>query len=176
MRLSVALRRFAIPGVAHTLYHLLRNRAVVSPRAEAEWSRLLKIGRKAQISSFVKIKASEGPIRIGDRTDIGCGAFIAGHVHGIEIGDDCLISPNVSIIGVNYRYDRPDILIRDQGLASAGPIRIGNNVWIGAGAVILDHSDIGDGAIITPNAVVSGKIPAMAIASGNPAKVVFTRR
>lgn len=176
MRMGVAVRRFAIPGFVHSLYHLFAGRAIVSPRAELEWSRLLRIGRKSQISSFVKIKASEGPVSIGQRTDIGCGVFIAGHSHGIMIGDDCLISPNVSIIGVNYRYDRADRPIREQGLQSGGPTRIGNNVWIGAGAVILDNSLIEDGAIITPNAVVSGHVPANAIMSGNPAKLVFTRR
>ncbi len=176
MRLSVALRRFAIPGIVHMVYHLLHNRAVVSPRAEVEWSKLLRIGRGAQISSFVKIKASEGPVSIGARTDIGCGAFIAGHSNGVEIGEDCLISPNVSIVGVNYRYDRADVPIREQGLQSGGTTRIGNNVWIGAGAVILDNSQIGDGAIIAPNAVVSGHVPPLAIMSGNPAKIIFTRR
>ena len=176
MRRVVALRRLCIPGVFHTFFHLVRNGVMVSPRAEAEWSRLLTIGRKSRISSFVKIKASAGPVDIGARTDIGCGAFISGHEHGIKIGDDCLISPNVSIVGVNYRYDRTDLTIREQGVTSAGPIRIGNNVWIGAGAVILDNCDIGEGAIIAPNSVVSGKIPAMAIASGNPAKVLFIRR
>jgi acetyltransferase-like isoleucine patch superfamily enzyme len=176
MRMGVAVRRFGIPGFVHSLYHLISRRAIVSPRAELEWSSLLEIGRESQISSFVKIKASEGPVRIGERTDIGCGVFIAGHVHGIIIGDDCLISPNVSIIGVNYRYDRADRLIREQGLQSGGPTSIGNNVWIGAGAVILDNSQIEDGAIIAPNAVVSGRVPAMSIMSGNPAKIIFTRR
>ncbi|WP_022683453.1 acyltransferase [Sphingobium bisphenolivorans] len=176
MKLTVALRRLLIPGIFHTIYHLVRNRVMVSPRAEVEWSRLLKIGRRSQISSFVKIKASNGPVVIGARTDIGCGAFIAGHQHGVEIGDDCLISPNVSIIGVNYRYDRADAIIREQGVKSEGPVQIGNNVWIGAGAVILDNCRIGDGAIISPNSVVSGPIPPLAIASGNPAKVIFVRR
>lgn len=176
MKLGVALRRLLIPGAFHTIYHLLRGGVMVSPRAEIEWSRLLRIGRRSQISSFVKIKASDGPVVIGARTDIGCGAFIAGHEHGIEIGDDCLISPNVSIIGVNYRYDQVNRTMRDQGVRSEGPVRIGNNVWIGAGAVIMDNCRIGDGAIISPNSVVSGTIPPLAIASGNPAKVVFIRR
>ena len=44
------------------------------------------------------------------------------------------------------------------------------------GAVILDNSQIEDGAIIAPNAVVSGRVPAMSVMSGNPAKLVFMRR
>lgn len=176
MRPLVLLRRFAVPGVAMTLYHWWRSRALVSPRAEVEASPLLRIGRGARIGSFVKIKASEGPVRIGARTDVGSGVFIGGYAPGVEIGEDCLISPHVSIVGVNYRYDRTDVPIREQGLHSAGPVRIGNNVWIGAGAVVLDNCRIGDGAIIAPNAVVSGTVPELAIVSGNPATVAFVRR
>jgi len=58
MRMGVAVRRFGIPGFVHSLYHLISRRAIVSPRAELEWSSLLEIGRASQISSFVKIKAS----------------------------------------------------------------------------------------------------------------------
>lgn len=176
MRASVALRRFLVPRALVTFYYLARHRAMVSPRAEVDLSTHLSIGRKSNIGAFVKLKASEGPVHIGARTDIGTGCFIGGHRNGIRIGDDCLIGPNVSIVGVNYRYDRIDIGFREQGYSSAGPTIIGNNVWIGVGAVVLDGARIGDGAIISPNSVVSGAVPANAIVQGNPAKIVFTRR
>jgi acetyltransferase-like isoleucine patch superfamily enzyme len=176
MRIAVSLRRFLLPAPVVTLIAWFRYRAAVSPRAEVELSPHLRLGRQCRISSFVKLKASEGPVTIGARTDVGIGCFIGGHEHGIHIGEDCLISPHASIVGVNYRYDRIDRTFREQGLVSKGPIRIGNNVWVGAGAVILDDSHIEDGAIIAPNSVVSGHIAANVIAQGNPAKPVFTRR
>ena len=176
MRLKTVIRRFFVPHTLITLYFYWRYRAFVSPRAEVEISPLLTIGRKSSISSFAKIKASEGPVHIGERTDIGVGCFIGGYQPGIEIGNDCLISPNVSIIGVNYRYDRLDATFREQGLESKGPTRIGNNVWIGVGSVILDNAEIGDGVIVAPNSVVSGRIPENAIVQGNPAKPIFIRR
>ena len=176
MRLGTAIRRFGVPGFAVTLFYLIRDRAFISPRAEVDASPLFSIGRKTQVGSFVKIKASEGRVAIGARTDIACGGWIGGHASGISIGDDCLVGPNVMIVGVNYRYDRIDQTIREQGHASIGPTVIGNNVWIGAGAVVLDGASIGDGAIVAPNAVVSGTIPALAIVQGNPAKTVFIRR
>jgi acetyltransferase-like isoleucine patch superfamily enzyme len=176
MKISTGIRRFIVPNALITLYYLFGCRAFISPRAEVEISPLLRIGRKSTVSSFAKIKASEGPVSIGARTDIGVGCFIGGHRPGIEIGDDCLISPNVSIIGVNYRYQRLDMTFREQGAESKGPIRIGNNVWIGVGSVIMDNAEIGDGVIVTPNSVVSGRIPANAIVQGNPAKTVFIRR
>jgi acetyltransferase-like isoleucine patch superfamily enzyme len=176
MKISTGLRRFFVPHSAITLYYFFRHRAFVSMRAEVDVGVNLTIGRKSSVSSFAKIKASEGPVRIGERTDIGVGCFIGGYKPGIEIGNDCLISPNVSIIGVNYRYDRVDQTFREQGVESKGPIRIGNNVWIGVGAVILDNAEIGDGVIVAPNSVVSGKIAPNSIVQGNPAKAVFVRR
>lgn len=176
MKFTTGIRRFFIPHSVITLYYFFRHRAFVSMRAEVDVGFNLTIGRKSSVSSFTKIKASEGPVRIGERTDIGVGCFIGGYTPGIEIGNDCLISPNVSIIGVNYRYDDLERTFREQGVESKGPIRIGNNVWIGVGAVVLDNTEIGDGAIVAPNSVVSGKIPPNAIVRGNPAKTVFIRR
>ncbi len=148
---------------------------MVSPKAEVELSPFLTIGRKTQISSFCKIKASDGPLAIGSNVSIGTCCFIASHKMGIEIGDYCLISPNVAIIGNDYKYDRLDVPICMQEQTSKG-IKIGNNVWIGAGAVVLDGVTIGDNVIIAPNSVVSKKVPDNAIIQGNPAKVIFTRR
>lgn len=159
-----------------SLYYFLKYRAIVSLNAEVELCENLTLGKKTTISSFTKIKASEGPVSIGTRTDIGVGCFIGGYKHGIHIGNDCLISPNVSIVGVNYQYEEVERTFREQGLVSNGPIMIGNNVWIGTGAVILDNAHIEDGVIISPNSVVSGHIPRNSIMQGNPAKIIFTRR
>jgi virginiamycin A acetyltransferase len=55
-------------------------------------------------------------------------------------------------------------------------VRIGNDVWIGSGACVLDGARIGSGVIVAPNSVVSGTIPDQAVVQGNPARVIFTRR
>jgi acetyltransferase-like isoleucine patch superfamily enzyme len=94
----------------------------------------------------------------------------------VTIGDDCLIGPNVSIVGNNYRYDDLATPIRLQEKVSEKGIRIGADVWIGAGCVILEGADIGRGAILTPNTVVASRIPESSIVQGNPGKVIFTRR
>lgn len=56
-----------------------------------------------------------------------------------------------------------------------GPVRIGNDVWVGSRAIILSGVTIGDGAVIGAGAVVARDIPAYAIAVGNPARVVRQR-
>ncbi|MDX3908921.1 MAG: acyltransferase [Sphingobium sp.] len=158
MRPIVLLRRFLLPPYVITVLAYLKFGAKVSHRAEVELSSLLWLGKGVVVKPRAKIKASEGPISIGSGTTIGEGAVIGGHIHGVMIGEHCTIGSAVTIMGVNYRYDRIDIPIREQGLVSKGPIKIGDRVEIGAGAVILDASEIGSGAVIAPRAVVSGRI------------------
>ena len=55
-------------------------------------------------------------------------------------------------------------------------VHIGRDVWLGTNVCVLDGVTIGSGAIVSPNSVVSMDLPERAIAQGNPAKVVFTRR
>ncbi len=86
-----------------------------------------------------------------------------------------MIGPNVTIVGNNYKYDRLDVPVCLQEKTSKG-IKIGRDVWVGAGTSILDGANIGDGVIISPNSVVSTKIPEHSIVQGNPAKVIFKRR
>ncbi|HJX26354.1 MAG TPA: acyltransferase [Thermoanaerobaculia bacterium] len=176
MKLGTILRRFLTPGFVVTLQGLSKFGAKISPKAEVEVTPNLRIGRKSVVSSWVKIKSEAGPLHIGSNVEISNFCVITSHTAGTYIGDDTLIGPNVSIIGNNYRYDRLDVPIRLQEKISPKGIRIGNNVWIGAGCTILDGADIGPGTIVTPNSVVSGKLPENSIAQGNPAKVIFTRR
>jgi acetyltransferase-like isoleucine patch superfamily enzyme len=95
-------------------------------------------------------------------------------MESIEIGEDCLIAEMVSIRDHNHRFDRLDVPVRCQGMASA-PIRIGRNVWIGGKATIIKGVTIGDNAVIGANAVVTHDVPANSIAVGVPARVIKVR-
>lgn len=86
----------------------------------------------------------------------------------IEIGSDCLIADSVHMYDHDHRFNELGPLIREQGYVTK-PIRIGNNVWIGAKATILKGVTIHDGAIIGANAVVTRDVPANMIVAGNPA-------
>lgn len=170
------LRRFLLPPPAVSLLYFLRFGALVSPRAEVDYTPWVALGRKTRIGSFSKIKASDGPLRIGARVDIATGCFITSHNQGIEIGDDTLIGPHVCIICSHYRFDSLDQTFRDQGVVSDKGVTIGRNVMIGAGACLLEGADIGDGVIVAPHSVVTSRIPANTIVKGDPARVVFQRR
>ncbi|MGE7993809.1 sugar O-acetyltransferase [Pseudomonas sp. NPDC089554] len=86
----------------------------------------------------------------------------------VRIGDDCQIAPSVQI----YTADHPlDPELRRTGLESGRPVNIGNNVWIGGGAIILPGVTIGDNAVVGAGSVVTRDVPAGAVVVGNPARV-----
>ncbi len=86
---------------------------------------------------------------------------------GIYIGDGVLIGHNVTLATLNHD-ERPEYR---QNIYPK-PIKIGNNVWIGSNATILQGVTIGDNAIIGANAVVTKDVPAGFVVAGIPAKVI----
>lgn len=87
----------------------------------------------------------------------------------IEIGNNVLIGPNVTIITAAHPIS-PDL--RKKGIQYNLNVKIGNNVWIGAGVNILPGVIIGDNSIIGAGAVVTKNVPNDVIVVGNPAKVL----
>ena len=86
----------------------------------------------------------------------------------VTIGDRTQIGPGVQILAADHPRDAAE---RASGLEFGRPVRIGRNVWIGAGAIILPGVSIGDGALIGAGSVVTRNVPAGATAFGNPARV-----
>ncbi|NOQ78620.1 MAG: sugar O-acetyltransferase [Gammaproteobacteria bacterium] len=87
----------------------------------------------------------------------------------INIGDDCLIGPNVQILTINHAASPIERLKK---LNYAEDIHIENNVWIGAGAIILPGIHIGSGAVIGAGSVVTKNVPGNCLYAGNPAEKV----
>jgi maltose O-acetyltransferase len=87
----------------------------------------------------------------------------------IEIGDDLQMGPAVQLYTAFHPLDRRT---RAAGLEYARPIKIGDGVWIGGGAVILPGVTIGDGCVIGAGSVVVRDVPAGSLAVGNPARII----
>jgi len=87
----------------------------------------------------------------------------------VTIGDYVMIGPNVLITTVEHPISRKG---RRQRLAKATPVNIGSDVWIGGNVVILPGVTIGDNVVIGAGAVVTKDIPSNSVAMGVPAKVV----
>lgn len=93
----------------------------------------------------------------------------------VTIGNYVMIAHNVLIIGGNHDISRKDIpmMLLDKG--KQGDITIEDDVWIGAGSIILTGVTIGKGSVIGAGSVVTKSIPEYSIAAGNPAVVIKKR-
>ena len=90
------------------------------------------------------------------------------------VGQDCLIAELVYFGTMTTLRSAPESRTRLQG-EDVAPVRIGNNVWLGAKVTVLKGVSIGDEAIVGANAVVSSDLPRGAVAVGIPARIIKTR-
>ncbi len=89
----------------------------------------------------------------------------------VHIGNHVLLAPNVQIYTATHTMD---YLERRNWTAYNKPVRIGDDCWIGGGAIICPGVTIGPRSIIGAGAVVTRDIPADSLAVGNPARVIRT--
>lgn len=131
----------------------------------------ISIGDSSFLRSYSMLNAGppNGYIRIGKNCSVGQGTILYGN-GGLTIGDNVMIAGQCFIVASSHLFESQHIPKRQQGISIKG-IQIGNDVWIGAGAKILDGVKIGNGAIIGANAVVTKNVPENSIAIGVPAKI-----
>lgn len=136
------------------------------------------VGPDSVIDSFVKIKPVGGTadVRIGSRTVINSGCVIYSG-NGITIGSDVAVAANCVFAPVNHEYRSRDRLIRDQRFRpSKGGIVIEDDVWIGAGCVLLDGAILRQGCVIGAMSLVRGEVPAYSIQGGTPLRLLGWRQ
>lgn len=147
--------------------------AWVSPMADIEDSQRgtrFVLGADSRIDSFVKVKPAggTGDIVVGRRVMINAGCVLYSG-NGIRIGDDVAIAANCTFAPVNHAFAERGRLIREQSFgASKGGIIVEDDVWIGAGCVLLDGTILRRGAVIGAMSLVRGEVPEYAIRAGNP--------
>jgi len=105
-------------------------------------------------------------ISIGEAAFLNFGCVIL-DVAAVTIGANAQIGPNVQLLTADHPRDAKTRL---SGLEFGRPILIGENVWIGGGAIILPGVTIGDGAVVGAGAVVTRDVPPDMTVVGNPAK------
>ncbi|NPA51298.1 MAG: acyltransferase [Aquificae bacterium] len=115
-------------------------------------------------------------IYIGDNSTIGAyNVLWAGKEKAvIKIGKNVMTGPYVKIFAFNHGIELSDTPMIEQPVVEKDVI-IGNDVWIGAGAIILPGCKIGDGVVIAAGAVVTKDIPSNVIVGGIPAKIIKKR-
>jgi acetyltransferase-like isoleucine patch superfamily enzyme len=132
------------------------------------------IQRSATLKKGVVVNCYGGKVNIGHNSFLGEYVIIYGH-GGVEIGSNTLIAMHTCILSSNHtipsrseliRYT-PDVLL---------PVKIGSDVWIGAGCKILGGITIGDGCVVGAGSVVTKDLPDYSISVGNPAKIIKMRK
>jgi acetyltransferase-like isoleucine patch superfamily enzyme len=152
--------------------HLLRlvhfyNYSHVTPR------RRMQADGTVRISPTVSLRSGER-ITVGRHTAIGerCHLWAGGHAT-ITIGERSTFAPSVFVTVVRYGT-RAGLPIRQQPWEEHDVV-IGDDVWLGAGVVVLPGVTIGDGSVVGAGSIVSRPLPANCIAVGVPARIIAYR-
>jgi acetyltransferase-like isoleucine patch superfamily enzyme len=132
----------------------------------------MKLGHDPRIEPGV-IFMGHQLITIGDGFTCSFGATVRAVAAPITIGSQVNVGPLAAIIGANHGTG-PGAPMQSQPQISR-PVTIADDVWIGAGAIILPGVTVGPGAVIAAGAVVSHDVPARTVVGGVPAKVVAER-
>lgn len=129
-------------------------------------------GKNVNIERGADFGSGRG-ITIGDNSGLGINCKVRGP---LEVGNNVMMGPDVSIITSSHNTLRTDIPMSEQGSLPKKKVTIGNDVWIGTRAIILPGVTIGDGVIIGAGAVVTKDVPDYAIVGGVPARIIKFRK
>jgi acetyltransferase-like isoleucine patch superfamily enzyme len=138
-----------------------------------EYGGSISIGPGTVIHRGAMLLPLGGFIRLGYRCRVNPYSVLYGH-GGLTIGDHVRIAAHCVIVPANHGIALDGELIAEQPMNKRG-IRIGNDVWLGAGVRVLDGAVIGDGCVIGAGAVVRGELESYGIYAGVPAKLVGKR-
>ena len=136
--------------------------------------------RRALLTELLGAFGEQSEIRPPFRCDYGYQTFIGARtfanfglicldVATVTIGDDVQIGPNVQLLTPTHPVAAGP---RRAKWEAALPITIGDNVWLGGGAIVLPGVTIGDNTVVGAGAVVTRDLPADVVAVGNPARVI----
>lgn len=141
-----------------------------NPEDSAERSKILNelLGRGGQTAHIEPpFHCDYGSnISVGERfyANFGC-VFL--DCAAIKIGDRVQLGPHVQLLAVSHPLDRA---LRASGLEYGEPIEIGDDAWLGGGAIVLPGVTIGDGAVVGAGSVVTRDVAPETVVAGNPAR------
>ena len=134
-----------------------------SVRMDTPPYRRFSLGRKSVIESFSCINNAVGDVIIGDHTRVGLHNTIIGPV---TIGSHVNLAQGITVTALNHNFS--DSTLR---IVSTTPVVIGDDVWIGANAVVLPGVHIGRHVVVAAGAVVTRDVPDGCVVAGVPATI-----
>lgn len=152
------------------LYQHRGKHAVIyrSARMDTPPYRKFWLGDYSVIESFCCINNAVGDVIIGDHTRVGLHNTIIGPV---TIGSHVNLAQGITVTALNHNFEESCKRIDEQGVTTK-PVIIGNDIWIGANAVLLPGVTIGDHSVVAAGAVVTKDVPPHSLVAGVPAKII----
>ena len=139
-----------------------------SVRMDTPPYRKFSLGNYSVVESYSCINNAVGDVIIGDHTRVGLHNTVIGPV---TIGNHVNLAQGITVTALNHNFAEKGLRIDEQGV-STNPVTIGNDIWIGANAVILPGVTIGDHSVVAAGAVVTKDIPPHTLVAGVPAKII----
>jgi carbonic anhydrase/acetyltransferase-like protein (isoleucine patch superfamily) len=136
-------------------------------------NRGIEVGRGAFLGRGTILSCKDGDITLGDHANLGfhCEIFSGSTV---TVGAHALFAAQVYLVGGGHAFEASEAAVIDQPRTSHG-ILLGENVWLGTGAKVLDGVRIGKDVVVGAGTVVNADLPDGAIAAGVPARVLRWR-
>ena len=141
-----------------------------SVRMDTPPYRKFSLGDYSVVESYSCINNAVGDVVVGDHTRVGLHNTIIGPV---TIGNHVNLAQGITVTALNHNFAEKELRIDEQGV-STNPVTIGNDIWIGANAVILPGVTIGDHSVVAAGAVVTKDVPPHTLVGGVPAKIIKT--
>ena len=139
-----------------------------SARMDTPPYRRFWLGKRSVVESYCCINNAVGDVVIGDYTRIGIHCTVIGPVC---IGSHVNLAQGITVTALNHNFSDPSRRIDEQGVDTR-PVVIGDDVWIGANAVILPGVTIGKHVVVAAGAVVTKDVPDNCVVGGVPAKIL----
>lgn len=188
-KLSSLYESYGIFGLSRLLWNTLISRALISKTIRVvrspfyirgkqyiQWGENFTAGVGLRIDVLSSDNSGRPKLIIGNNVQVNDYVHI-GVVNSIKIGNSVLIASKVFITDHNHGsysgqiHDTPNDSPIARQLCSS-PVVINDRVWIGESVTILQGIEIGEGAIIAANSVVTKNVPPNVIVAGNPCKVI----
>lgn len=144
--------------------------------AKGEENDGIRVGERAYIGRNAILSCKEGSIRLGDYTNISANCTLLSETE-VVLGRYCFLAGNCYLVaGGNHSFADVSKPIMLQPSVAKGGIHIGDDVWLGAGTIVLDGVEIGSHSIVGAGSVVSGSLPEYSFARGARTLKIQDRR